>query len=153
MRETLFNWLQPRIEGAKCLDLFAGSGALAFEAASRGAARVLMVESNPATVRQLYSQITLFQGGSLVIQQGSALEYLQQLKEPQDVIFLDPPFHSDLLRQSLQLIDPPRHLRRGGRIYLEYPSRSEPELPSGLVFQRQKKAGEVGYGLAGFDQA
>jgi len=147
MRETLFNWLQPSIEGSRCLDLFAGSGALGFEAASRGAANVEMVEYNPATVRQLQSQIARFDATNLSVTQGSALQYLQQLDQPVDLIFLDPPFHSDLLQLSLDSIDPGTMLRPNGRIYLEYPLRREPTLPAGMAFIRQKKAGDVGYGL------
>jgi 16S rRNA (guanine966-N2)-methyltransferase len=152
MRETLFNWLQPSIEGSRCLDLFAGSGALGFEAASRGAAEVVMVEYNPATAGQLQRQAEQFGAENLSIHQGSALHYLNALTAPVDVIFLDPPFHSELLQLSLNAIDPGRMLRPKGRIYLEYPLRREPALPEGMQFVRQKKAGDVGYGLIGVDQ-
>lgn len=147
MRETLFNWLQPHIEGSHCLDLFAGSGALGFEAASRGAAKVDMIEYNPATVRQLQSQIRLFNADNLSVTQGSALHYLQRLDQPVDLIFLDPPFHSELLQLSLDALDPINMLRPNGKVYLEYPLRRPPTLPAGMAFTRQKKAGDVGYGL------
>lgn len=154
MRETLFNWLQPKIEGSTCLDLFAGSGALGFEAASRGAAEAVMVEYNPATVRQLGRQIDAFGASNMRVEQGSALQYLASLPVPVDFIFLDPPFHSELLQLSLDLIEPERMLKPGGRIYLEFPlRRGHPDLPPGMQFVREKKAGDVGYGLIGFDQA
>ena len=152
IRETLFNWLQPSIEGSRCLDLFAGSGALGFEAASRGAAEVVMVEYHPATVRQLQSQIALFDADNLSVRQGSALHYLNNLTAAVDLVFLDPPFHSDLLQLSLDAIKPDRMLRPNGRIYLEYPLRQPPSLPPGMDFIRQKKAGEAGYGLIAPDR-
>ncbi len=152
MRETLFNWLQPMIEGCRCLDLFAGSGALGFEAASRGAAEVVLVEYNPATVRRLRAEAERFGVDNLRVEQGSALQYLQALQAPVDVMFLDPPFHSELLQLSLDLIEP-RMLTPGGRIYLEFPQRRPPTLPEGMLFLRQKRAGEVGFGLIGIDGA
>ena len=152
MRETLFNWLQPMIEGSRCLDLFAGSGARGFEAASRGAAEVVLVEYNPATVAQLRREAERFGAGNLRIEQGSALQYLETLGAPVDLLFLDPPFHSELLQLSLDLVRP-EMLRPGGRIYLEFPLRRPPTLPEGMAFVRERKAGEVGYGLIGHDGA
>ncbi len=152
MRETLFNWLQPMIEGSRCLDLFAGSGALGFEAASRGAADVMLVEYNPATAAQLAAEAERFGADNIRVEQGSALQYLQTLDEPVDVMFLDPPFHSELLQLSLDLIES-RMLTPAGRIYLEYPLRRPPTLPEDMVLLREKKAGDVGFGLIGIDGA
>ncbi len=153
MRETLFNWLQPWIEGSRCLDLFAGSGALGFEAASRGAAEVTLVEYNPVVVRQLRAEAERLGATRVEVVQTSALQYLDTLTEPVDLIFLDPPFHSELLQLSLDTIDPQAMLRPGGRVYLEYPLRRPPTLPDGMSFVRQKETGTVGYGLIGVDQA
>lgn len=147
IRETLFNWLQGRVEGAECLDLFTGSGALAFEAASRGAARVVMVENNPATARSLRGQMAHFQTGGMEVWQGPALDYLRENESAFDLVLLDPPFTGHLLQQSLDLLASGRHLKSGAFCYLEYPRRETPDLPEGWAFFRQKSAGEVGYGL------
>jgi len=153
MRETLFNWLQPRIEGSRCLDLFAGSGALGFEAASRGAAAVTLVEYNPAVARQLEAEAERLGAATVTVVQASALQFLDGLSTGVDLIFLDPPFHSELLQLTLDAIDPVTMLRPGGLVYLEYPLRRPPSLPAGMAFVRRKEAGTVGYGLIGIDQA
>jgi 16S rRNA (guanine966-N2)-methyltransferase len=147
IRETLFNWLQGVIEGAECLDLFTGSGALAFEAASRRAGRVVMVENNPLTQRSLREQIMQFQANNIELWQGSALDFLAQDKSAFDLVLLDPTFTGHLLRQSLEQLAHSGHLKPGAHCYLEYPQSDIPELPAGWRFIRQKKTGEVGYGL------
>lgn len=147
IRETLFNWLQDRIGGAHCLDLYAGSGALAFEAISRGARRVMMVEHNPVTAQSLRNQIARFEADNMEVWQGSALEFLNRNTSLFDIVLLDPPFASSLLQQSLEKLASGNHLNPDALCYLEYPQCEIPNLPEGWDFHRQKKAGDVGYGL------
>ncbi len=151
IRETLFNWLQDSIRGAHCLDLFSGSGALGLEAASRGAEMVVMVESNPATVRQLQTQVARLGAEEVTIWQGSALDYLAHLDHRFDLLFLDPPFNSHLLDSTLSMLGDSDSLKPQSRIYIEFPRRNPPQLPSGWQFEKLKTAGEVGYGLAAAD--
>jgi 16S rRNA (guanine966-N2)-methyltransferase len=148
IRETLFNWLQPVIEGARCLDLFAGSGALGIEAASRGAAEVVMVEQVASAVQQLERNKQLLALEQVRIVRADALQFLEQPPTPFDILFLDPPFHSDLLPPLCQRLTQ-GWLTEGARIYLEEDiSRDFPRLPDGWLWLRQKTAGRVRYGLA-----
>lgn len=149
IRETLFNWLQPLIEGAQCLDLFAGTGALGFEAASRGAARVLMLETNAKVVAALQQNRQRLGLVAVEIQRGDGLARLASTHQSFDLIFLDPPFHTELLQQSLDCLAQDRYLKPGGLVYLELDAKEPwPELPKGLEWYRQKEAGQVRYGLA-----
>lgn len=102
VRETLFNWLQPLIEGARCLDLFAGSGALGIEAVSRGAAEVVLVDNAPAVIRQLEKNRSAFNLDRLTVVRADALQFLDRAPSPFDLVFLDPPFHGDLLQPLCQ---------------------------------------------------
>ncbi len=148
IRETLFNWLQPLIEGSRCLDLFAGSGALGMEAASRGAARVVMVEQAGAVVRQLERNRQLLELGQVEIVRADALQFLEGLPTPFDVVFLDPPFSGNLLAPLCQRLTS-GWLTDDARIYLEEDiARAFPCLPDGWEWLRQKTAGRVRYGLA-----
>ena len=97
VKETLFNWLQTQIPGARCLDLFAGSGSLGFEAASRGAAEVIMVERDPTVVGCLQASAERLSAAQVTILQTDAATYLQTSPDPFDIVFLDPPFQSALL--------------------------------------------------------
>jgi 16S rRNA (guanine966-N2)-methyltransferase len=149
VRETLFNWLQPLIQGAHCLDLFAGSGALGLEALSRGAAEVRFVERNPRAVRALQENLALLQADNGRVQQGDALTYLRGPAQPFDVVFLDPPFRQALLAPALQLLAEGGWLNPGARIYIELESElGEPVLPEGWELLRSKRAGQVAYHLA-----
>ncbi len=149
IRETLFNWLQSHIVGAHCLDLFAGSGALGFEAASRGAAAVVMLEQNPRTAAQLRAQAQRLGAQSVNIRAESALVFLAQpwSGSPFNLVFLDPPFATDLLGQSLARLAGWAGLSPDAMCYLEYSNASPPLLPPGWRFRRQSHAGEVGFGL------
>ncbi|MCU7843973.1 MAG: 16S rRNA (guanine(966)-N(2))-methyltransferase RsmD [Candidatus Thiodiazotropha sp. (ex Monitilora ramsayi)] len=148
IRETLFNWLQPVIQGASCLDLFAGSGALGIEAASRGAGRVVMVDSAGSVVRQLGKNKEMLSLDQLSVVRADALQFLEQKPTPFDVVFLDPPFDSNLLQPLCQRLTM-GWLADGARIYLEEDiSRDFPALPYGWEFLREKTAGQVRYGLA-----
>jgi 16S rRNA (guanine(966)-N(2))-methyltransferase RsmD len=151
VRETLFNWLGQRVDEWRCLDLFAGSGALGFEAASRGAAEVIMVESNPKAVRSIAAMIDkLGAQDQIRLAQASALDWLARLSmtaAPFDLIFLDPPFGQNWLDQVMPRIA--SHLTPGGLVYVE----SDTEVSQGWAAQfgfhliRADKAGMVHYHL------
>ena len=144
VRETLFNWLGQDLAGLSCLDLFAGSGALGFEAASRHARQVVMVDLARPVIAALRNNAEMLGAGSKVeIVAASALNYLQSTSQRFDVIFVDPPFASDLLAQALPLLD--GCLRDEAYVYIE--SASMPDLPPGWQVTRQGKAGKVFYML------
>ncbi len=148
VRETLFNWLQPLLPGAACLDLFAGSGALGLEAASRGAGRVLMLEQSPAVVRQLRENVDLLGLEKVQVEQADALLRLQAEVEPFDIVFLDPPFSEGLLPRACGLLQSNGWLKPDARIYIETDAaRGLPELPAQWRLLKEKKAGQVVYAL------
>jgi 16S rRNA (guanine966-N2)-methyltransferase len=146
IRETLFNWLQPKLAGASCLDLFAGSGALGLEAASRGAGRVLMLDRSPLVVEQLQHNISLLRMDQTEARQADALVWLQGDPQKFDIVFLDPPFADDLLQELCNKLEDGGWLRPGSLIYLEMDAGSEtPQLPAVWHVQKEKKAGQVEY--------
>lgn len=150
VRETLFNWLGQDLAGQSCLDLYAGSGALGFEAASRGAARVLMVERDAQVLRALQSNRELLQAKSVEVLRGDALEFLGQCHERFDVVFLDPPFaDEESWPRLLELL--PRCLRPHGSVYCERGSALRPG-PAWTV-ARAGRAGQVSYQLLQLDAA
>ena len=146
VRETLFNWLGQDLDGCYCLDLFAGSGALGLEAASRGAAEVTLVEADAGAVRQLLAHCqTLAAGAAVRVQRGDALHFLRDV-QPQhafDVVFIDPPYALGALPQCLELL--PRLLAPGARVYVE--DAAPPAVPAGWEVLRQDRAGRVHYAL------
>jgi 16S rRNA (guanine966-N2)-methyltransferase len=143
VRETLFNWLGQWLDGQSCLDLFAGSGALGFEAASRGAARVVMVESDRAACDALQATRQAIGTSRVEIVVGDALEYLAREGERFDVVFLDPPFRQNALAAVLERL-PPRLAPRA-RVYLEAPEPHEPG--AGWAELRRARAGQVSFQL------
>jgi 16S rRNA (guanine966-N2)-methyltransferase len=148
VRETLFNWLGQDLTGKSCLDLFAGSGALGFEALSRGASSVTMVERSPAVCRALQESAARLGAEALTIQCGDALEFLVRAPANAgsfDVIFLDPPFLKGL-PQELWLRLPAR-LTEQGLVYLEAESEFDDASLSGFAVIRKQKAGNVHYHL------
>ncbi len=149
VRETLFNWLQNDVPGARCLDLFAGSGALGFEAASRGAASVVMIEKQAQAARVLMENTRTLQADNIQLVQQDALQWLQ--KPPAtcfDIVFIDPPFDSDYMAQACELLEQNGFLAENACIYLEMDSHQAlPEIPAGWRVMREKKAGQVGYYL------
>ncbi|MHB1672083.1 MAG: 16S rRNA (guanine(966)-N(2))-methyltransferase RsmD [Acidiferrobacter sp.] len=148
VRETLFNWLGPRLAGARCLDLFAGSGALGFEALSRGAASSTLVDTNPAVVTALRENRARLGCEAKVVASG-ALEFLAaQEAAAFDVIFLDPPFAAGLLVDALTIIRARRILVRTGLVYIESAAADGFELPPDLQWHRRSRAGNVAFGLA-----
>ena len=149
VRETLFNWLQAELPGARCLDLFAGSGALGFEAASRGASQVILVEQQPAVCRILQGNIELLKADNIRLQSADAMQFLQGAAQPFDVVFVDPPYASQLLTDCCQLLEQKQWLAEDASIYIELPSGDDlPPLPDNWHIIRGKKAGQVGYYLA-----
>jgi 16S rRNA (guanine966-N2)-methyltransferase len=149
VRETVFNWLAPHLTGMRVLDLFAGSGALGFEAVSRGAATATLVEQDRAAQAVLRETATRFGLAQARIEAGEALAFLAgQPAGSFDVIFLDPPFDAGLLAPALRLIGARQLLAPGGYCYVELAGKDPlPPLPEGWDVHRSGKAGEVGYHL------
>ena len=148
VRETLFNWLQSKIVDARCLDLFAGSGALGLEALSRGAGYVTFVDREPVIVRHLTTTLARFKASNAEAIASDALSYLQNSSTRFDIVFLDPPFAAELLAPVCRALAQNR-LCPDAYVYLESSAREGlPTLPEGWTLYRSKRAGEVGYHLA-----
>ena len=148
VRETLFNWLDGAIRGAQCLDLFAGRGALGLEALSRGAAHVTFVERDAMAARELRVRLTEWQAVGARVERCDALRYLAGEPRPFDIVFLDPPFASELLSGAAALLESRHWLSSEARVYVECAARQGlPELPAGWQLLKAKQAGEVGYYL------
>ncbi|MDH5765284.1 MAG: 16S rRNA (guanine(966)-N(2))-methyltransferase RsmD [Gammaproteobacteria bacterium] len=149
VRETLFNWLQAEVPGARCLDLFAGSGALGFEAASRGAAEVQLVEKQAAACDVLQSNIKLLGAENIQLDQQDVVHWLAMTGRQYDLVFVDPPYDAGLLAETCALLEKNQHLADEAFIYLECASNQNlPDLPQNWQIIRGKKAGKVGYYLA-----
>ena len=149
-RETLFNWLAPRLHGANCLDLYAGTGVLGLEALSRGAASAVFVEQSPIATKQLTENIRLLDAGGATVLRRGALDYLgSHPAERFDIVFLDPPFAADLLEETCRLLANEQLLADGALVYLEQDlGKAEPDLPEGWQVLKNKTAGKVRYMLA-----
>lgn len=143
VRETLFNWLGQTLYGKRCLDLFAGSGALGFEAASRGAEQVLMVENNRTVYRTLQNNLKKLALSNVALRYEDGLKFVLQQNGLFDVVFLDPPFKSDYLPQLLPLLK--NSLAQGGMIYLESGTAFEPDTAWRIA--KRARAGAVHYQL------
>ncbi len=142
LRETLFNWLQSYIPQATCLDLFAGSGALGFEAASRGARQVFLCEQNKMAAQQIQANIDKLQTKIMQLYQKDALAFLNGYEEQFDIIFIDPPFSSDLAQQALIAINENRLLKPEGVIFLEQAKAAQVDLAAWQVL-KEKTLGQV----------
>ncbi|WP_462401501.1 16S rRNA (guanine(966)-N(2))-methyltransferase RsmD [Pseudomonas sp. Marseille-QA0332] len=149
VRETVFNWLAPVIEGAMVLDAFAGSGAMVLEALSRGAKDAVALDTNAAAVDNLRNNLEVLRCPRGQILQTDALRYLQgPVKQQFDVVFLDPPFHKDLLGSTCDLLERGQWLREHAWIYTE--SEAAPSslpMPESWRLHREKKTGQVHYAL------
>jgi 16S rRNA (guanine966-N2)-methyltransferase len=148
VRETLFNWLQADIFNSRCLDLFAGSGALSFEAASRGAKNVVQIENNLAACVALKANVEKLDATQVHTIQADALAYLTKPPPHQfDVIFIDPPFGLDLVLQSCELLEKNLWLAPYAKIYIETETTLKFNLPESWQLLKSKVAGEVAYSL------
>ncbi|NJO12427.1 MAG: 16S rRNA (guanine(966)-N(2))-methyltransferase RsmD [Gammaproteobacteria bacterium] len=148
VRETLFNWLQPHVAGSRCLDLFAGSGALGIEALSRGAAQVVFVDRETRVAAQLRNSLAMLGAMNAEVAQAEALQFLRTTAHTFDIVFLDPPFASGLRAEACRALAQQQRLAPGALVYIEQPARSKLEdLPTGWEILRTKRAGEVGYHL------
>lgn len=155
VRETLFNWLAPNIAGSRCLDCFAGAGALGFEAFSRGAAEVVLIERAGAVAAQLKANAATLSaaadgpGGVLGVVKADALRWLaREAPSPFDIVFLDPPFADAAVEQAMALLTR-GWLAADAFVYVETPaSAAPPVLPPGWTWHRERTAGQVRYALA-----
>ena len=152
VRETLFNWIQPYLPDARCLDLFAGSGALGLEALSRGAESTTFVDQGHTTTQQLRGNLQRLKSQNAEVIQSDAVTWLEQRitdMEPRyDIVFMDPPFRQDLAGLCCELLEKHNLLAENAVIYVE----TESELPFLNVPEnwhehRQKQAGQVNYRL------
>lgn len=150
VRETLFNWLTPGIAGNRCLDLYAGTGALGIEALSRGANEVVFVEKSRRAVTALRRNVENLEADGASVKHVDAIEFLGDYSgEPFDIVFLDPPFDDDNIAELCRLLAETNSLTADARIYIEQDRhRSLPDLPAGWSLLKQKTAGNVRYMLA-----
>lgn len=148
VRETLFNWLQADIAGSDCLDLFAGSGALGFESASRGAKNVVMLDQDAATAATLKDNIESLEAEQVRVTGMDAVEFLNGNGQSFDIVFLDPPYQSDLLTRCGVLLEQKHWLTNHAKIYVECDANEDLKgLPENWYCLKSKKAGQVGYHL------
>ena len=150
IRETLFNWLMTDCPGGSILDCFAGSGALGFEALSREAKHLTMIEKNPIAWRNLQQQASRLQTEQITLLSGDIIDLIPRLDERFNLVFIDPPYALPQLRQQvLEGLIVHRRLTDGAKIYLEWPVGEAFELiESGLSWVRHKIAGRVNYAIA-----
>lgn len=149
IRETLFNWLAPDIHGARCADLFAGSGALGLEALSRGAAHCDFVDTSSVALRQLGAHLEAL-GASVAghCHIGTCASFLAEASAPYDIVFLDPPFSQDLVAPTAGLLAQRKLLRPNALVYVETAAASpSPAVPGDWILHREKAAGGVAYRL------
>ncbi|MBC8944212.1 16S rRNA (guanine(966)-N(2))-methyltransferase [Xenorhabdus indica] len=148
VRETLFNWLMPVIQGARCLDCFSGSGALGFEALSRYANNATLIEYDRNVAKQLSNNLALLKAENGNVVQGNTLQYLNQSGTPFDVVFLDPPFRKGMLTETIKLLETNGWLAKVSWVYVEAESESAAtEVPTNWHLHREKIAGQVAYRL------
>jgi 16S rRNA (guanine966-N2)-methyltransferase len=146
VRETLFNWLQPMLPGARVLDLFAGTGALGLEAVSRGAREAVLVERDPALAAALRAIAAKLPGGERVrVAHEDALSWLRRAAEPFDLAFVDPPFAADLWASVLAALAP--HLATDAWLYVESPVDAAPDPGAGWRLHREGRTRDVRYAL------
>ena len=148
VRETLFNWLQMSIEGSDCLDMFAGSGALGFEAVSRGAASATLIDTDSKVIDLLADQVNRLNADNVKIFCVDSLQYCERTDKKYDCIFIDPPFSRFNLAEILDKIARSPILKDHALIYVEGSAGDLPQqLPLDWHWKRQSQAGDVEYGL------
>jgi 16S rRNA (guanine966-N2)-methyltransferase len=149
IRETLFNWLAPYINGARCADLFAGSGALGLEALSRGAGHCDFVDLSKAAIAQVeHHLITLQASDRATCHVRSAQQFLQQATHSYDIVFIDPPFSQHLAEPTCAALAQSQRLHQNALIYVETDA-ARPQLhhPPGWTLHREKRSGDVHYAV------
>ena len=148
IRETLFNWLDPYIRDARCLDMFAGTGVLGLEALSRGAAGVIFIEKDPEVARQLEQNLHKLEAEHGRVLQGDAVDRLKTVGSPVHIVFLDPPFAGTDYANLCTLLEQSGCLAEEALIYIEMPRKSDwPDLPANWEIRKEKTAGQVRYAL------
>lgn len=147
VKETVFNWLMPYIQDAHCLDCFAGSGGLGFEAMSRGASTVTLIELNKLAAQQLKANKTLLKADEIQVIQQNALDFLQNNQQRFSLVFIDPPFRKGLAQQTAQLLNE-KSLTDDALIYVEMETDNNTQImPSHWQLLKEKIAGQVVYRL------
>ncbi|ALB56581.1 16S rRNA (guanine(966)-N(2))-methyltransferase [Cronobacter turicensis] len=148
VRETLFNWLAPYLVGARCLDCFAGSGALGLEALSRYAADATLLEMERGVAQQLQKNLATLKSSAAKVVNTNTLNFLSQNGEPHDIVFVDPPFRKGLLEETLNLLETRGWLAPQALIYVESEVENGlPPVPASWQLHREKVAGQVAYRL------
>lgn len=148
VRETLFNWLAPHMVDARCLDCFAGSGALGLEALSRYAASTTLLEMDRDVSRQLQQNLATLKAANARVVNTNSLTFLAQPGTPHDVVFIDPPFRKGLLEETLHLLESNGWLADDALIYVESEVENGlPPVPANWDLHREKVAGQVAYRL------
>ncbi|MDD3763275.1 MAG: 16S rRNA (guanine(966)-N(2))-methyltransferase RsmD [Nevskiales bacterium] len=147
VRQTVFDWLAPVIQGARCLDLFAGSGAMGIEALSRGAAHCTFVDQGHRQCTRIKAALAALKAGDTDVVNMDAVYFLQQTWHRYNIVFVDPPFDSGLLEPVLaelsKVLNP-----TSNRVFLEWPGKVAPALPAGFEWVKEKQAGQVSFALA-----
>jgi len=147
VKETLFNWLMPYVHEANCLDCFAGAGSLGFEALSRGASKVSLIELNKNAAKQLLANKQLLKSDDLVICNANVLDFLNtQTPSKFDIVFIDPPFRQNLISQTCELLED-GWLTEQALIYVEMEAEGNQQLPNNWQLLKEKVAGQVAYRL------
>lgn len=147
VKETLFNWLMPYIHGANCLDCFAGAGSLGFEALSRGAAKVNLIELNKNAAKQLLANKQLLKSTDVEVCNANVLDFLKtQASIKFDLVFIDPPFRQNLVSQTCELLEKD-WLTEQALIYVEMEAEGSQQLPNNWQLLKEKIAGQVAYRL------
>ena len=147
IKETVFNWLMPYIHDAKCLDCFAGAGSLGFEALSRGAAKIQLIELNKSAAKQLLLNKQLLKADNIEINNVNVLDFLStQERQPFDLVFIDPPFRQNLITQTCELLTD-GWLSEQALIYVEMEREANQQLPSNWQLLKEQISGQVAYRL------
>lgn len=147
VKETVFNWLMPYLYDANCLDCFAGAGSLGFEALSRGAAHVNLIELNKAAAKQLLANKALLKADNIAVNNVDVLRFLNTQKQQHfDLVFIDPPFRQNLVSQTCELLE---HgwLAKQALIYVETETDGDQPIPNNWQLLKEKVAGQVAYRL------
>lgn len=146
VKETIFNWLMFKIVDMRVLDAFSGSGSLGFEAVSRGASHVTMLEKNDQVYRQLAANVNTLKCPNVSIVKTDTIDFLEKCNQSFDLIFLDPPFRTGLLEKTIQLLTP-KIAPSGCLVYIEHESENTVELPARFSLLKSGHAGQVIYSL------